>query len=416
MTASAVASEVEAPLTSTSRPESEAYVRELLRQTVRAVQAESSPLTILLQGSFARGEGTVRFDEDGEPMLWRDLDLMLVYRTRERPSVLEAIEADLASLPGVHAEPTTIAGGNVSLAQMPLFAVRRWRDLKTFELAHGSRLLAGRDIRPSMRVRDGRIPLESGERFLLQKAIGLCLVFPHLEDAPLTANYEVSKLYLEIASALALKEGHPSPDFDERLAAMRASADERVAALAERAASVGRYKVEGDMEALRGEDAAALWSTARTDLLSALSILHESRGGDALSLDDPKALWAYYRDLSRRFLPTTFATVTGSRWPPWAGQRALGRFAHRMYTLYYWAALGGRRDIVRGCPLSAVYCGALSLLSDLEPGTPPEHERSAAQDFFALTGQRIEPDASAPWTRQLERMYFRAIGPLYGVG
>lgn len=410
-----LADSLDQSLTSSGDAKAEQFVRELIHSTVEEIYAQSNPMAVYLQGSFARGEGTIQHGGDGKPRLWRDLDVMLIYRTRERNEVLQSIERELESLRGVETVETTVSGGNISLAQMPYLVATRWRDLKTFELAKRGLLLAGADIRERMAVTDGHIPIESAERFMLQKAVGLCLVFPYLNADPFTVNYEVSKLYLEISNAAALHEGAPSVRFEERVDTMRSSSDTSIRDLADRTVRFGRYKLVGDTEALNKEDPAELWSQGREDLRLVLSRIHERIYGERLSLDKHDDLWIYYKGLSKRFLPAMFSTLVGRRWPPSVLQRTIGRFGKNLYSAYSWAALGSKSQILLDCPFSAVYCGALALLSELEPGRPAPQETSTSEEFFQLLGADIELSDSSQWAQDLESLYFDVSKPLYGV-
>lgn len=401
--------------TASGDPVAEGYVQDLVDEVVSTVQARSNPVSILLQGSFARGQGTVRVGDDGEPRLWRDLDLVLVYRLRERPSVLGDIADDLNDdLPGVEEGPTPVEGGEVSLAQMPRPLVTRWRDLKTYELAHDSVLLAGDDIRDAMAVCDGDIPIESGLRFLYQKALGMCLIFPTLEDEAFTANYEISKLYLEITSVLALLAGSPAPSFGDRIEVIRKDPRFGDEPLVGRAEEWARYKVDGEMDSLSDRDPTESWLQAREDLDTVLELCHEHRWGWSPNPRSPDDLVEFYEETAPEFLPRSMASLVSRRWPPSRIGRGLARAAHLAYGTFIWLAGPGDRTVVRRCPLFAVYMAAWFLVNQLEPGKNPTEGVEATKALMDRIGLG-DHALSGDWARSLNEAYFAAANPMYGV-
>lgn len=401
--------------TASGDPAAEAYVQDLLDEAVEVVEDRSSPTSIFLQGSFARGQGTVHVGDDGQPRLWRDLDLVLVYRLRERRGVLGSIADDLnEELPGIEEGSTPVEGGEISLAQLPRPLVTRWRDLKTYELAHNSVLLAGDDIRGSMAVRDGDIPIESGLRFLYQKALGMCLIFPTLEDEAFTANYEISKLYLEMTSVLALLSGDPSSSFEERISTLREDARFGSEPLVDRAAEWGRYKVDGDTEPLSNRDPSKAWIQAREDLDTVLALCHEQRWGWSPNPRDPDEVAEFYHEAAPDFLPRSMASLVSRRWPPSRVQGGLARAAHLAYGTFSWLAGPGDRSVVRRCPLFAVYMAAWFLVNQLEPGKRPNQGVEATEALMERIGLG-DHDLSEDWAHSLNEAYFEAANPIYGV-
>lgn len=402
------------PFTADRDPRAEGFVRDVLDEAVARVEEQSNPVAVLLQGSFARGEGTVRFD-DGQPLLWRDLDLVLAYRTRERPGVLGGIEEAINDRPGIRPGPTPVEGGEISLAQLPASVLRRWRDLKTYELATASRLLSGEDVRPSMAVRDGRIPIESGLRFLYQKAKGLGTVHARLDRDPFVCNYEIAKLYIELARALCLLEDGPRPTHGERTTVLRASEDPRVRGIAERAETWGAYKTEGDVDALRSRDPTESWEQARDDLVTGLAIVDEETIGLDPDLGTVEGALDHYRARVGEFFPRTVATFLGRRWPPSGIRRAAGRLARHGYAGAMWLTGPADRRLLGGCPLLAFYVASALLVANLDPGTPPREALERVDAFAQQVGLRIPALDPERWPEQVDDVYRQLTRPLYGV-
>lgn len=403
------------PLTAEASMEGERFVRRLLDEVATKLLEETSPYALLLQGSFARGDGTVRFDDEGRPQLWRDLDLVLIYRTRESPSTLEEIEHELNDLEGVEPGPTVVEGGEISFAQLPKFLVERWRDLKTYELATASRLLYGEDIRESMAVRDGDIPIESGLRFLYQKAIGLCLVYNRLDEDPFPVNYEIAKLYLELGNVLCLLADAPTNGHHDRVSVLRDGPLDRTGELIDRIEAWGSHKIQGDTESLSDRDSKAAWNQARDDLLSVLTLCHHDGYGRDPDWSSRTSVLRFYRHVSSRFLPTTAATMLGKRWPPSTLQASLAGLLHRGYRLYPWITRKADWRITKGCPLLGVYLTAVVLLTRLEVGSAASPAVDEAHRFLMETGITGSDIRGQGWAKRLNDLYFEMVNPLYGV-
>lgn len=398
-----------------ANPSAERFIHDLIVKAVQKITEVSSPLAIYLQGSFGRGEGTVRFDNKGDPQLWRDLDLVAIYRLRESSTTLSRVKQELNQSPGVNPSKTPVGGSYVSIAQLPRPVVLRWRDLKMYEFAKNSLHLYGKDIRPEMAVRDGRIPLESGERFLLQKCMGLCKSLPYIESDPLLSNYEVSKTYIEISSALALKAGTPSTNFEDRLEVLRSSNNPAMTELVQRIDRWGSYKIRGKFEELEQLPARKSWLQARDDLLQALAILHDLPNNQ-LPYNSDEWLRKYYTNLSKRFLSTTFTSSVSSDWPPSLLPRLFGSVGSYAYRAYGTVQISEERINRLSCPLSAVYVASIIGLASIGS---EEHETAIMnrmRPFLKVAGTDIQSPEPEKWVVDLDKAYQQAANPLYGMG
>lgn len=398
-----------------ANPSAEKFIQNLVAKAIRRLTKISSPIAIYLQGSFGRGEGTVRFDDDGNPQLWRDLDLVAIYRLRESSETLSRVKKELNQSPGVNPSETPVGGSYVSIAQLPRPIVLRWRDLKMYEFATNSLHLYGKDIRSEMAVQDGKIPLESGERFLLQKCMGLCKSLPYIDSAPVISNYEVSKTYIEISSALALKEGTPSTDFEERLEILQSSDNPAVTELVQRIERWGRYKVEGKFEELEQLPSRKSWLQARDDLLRALAILHDLPN-NRLPYSSDEWLQKYYQNLSKRFLATTFTSSVSSDWPPGLLPRLFGSVGSYAYRAYSTVKISEERINTLSCPLSAVYVASIIGLASIGDEEPETAVMNRMRPFLKVAGTNIRSQNPEEWVTDLDEAYQRAANPLYGMG
>lgn len=393
----------------------EEYVRDLTEKSVREITRVSSPVAIYLQGSFGRGEGTVLYDDEGQPRLWRDLDLVVIYPFRESPEILSTIRERLNDSDSLDQGETPVDSSYISIAQLPRPVALRWRDLKMYELATNSLHVYGKDIRPDMAVQDGQIPLESGERFLLQKCMGLCKSYPYVDIDPAISNYEVSKTYIEISSALALKEGQPSADFEERLETLGASGNSAIASLVPRIEEWGAYKTHGEFEPLRELPPEESWNQARDDLLRTLAIFHELQE-DQLYTDSEAWLQAYYSNLTERFLANTFSSAIAPDWPPGKLIASLGKLGSLFYRSYGTLVISNGTPTRLSCPLSAVYVASMAGLLTL--GTEKWYPDGVTwiRTYLNIAGENLESDDPHEWISDLDQAYKRAAKPLYGMG
>lgn len=386
---------------------SETFIRSLLDETVEKIRTRSNPIGIYLQGSFGRGEGTVLTEDLEQPKLWRDLDLTLIYRTRERPSVLSEIENELMQFPGVEGGEKPTEGAEISLIQLPRFLAHRWRDIKMMDLSENSHLLWGEDIRSEMAVRDGQVPIESGERFLLQKAMGLVHVHPDTAGTEFETFYEISKLYIEIAAALSIVLDAPSPNFESNFEEM-SSAGLPFPDLVGRIDEWSKVKLEGDSEPPT-QDVSKAWHQGVKDLFLVLDFLNKKNPRS--SIQPGKKGWGppYRDDLSSRLIPTIVASVVSRQWPsPWHA-RTISKVAASSYYLIsnftQSGALDGKRD-----PLSTVYCSALVSLQQLDAGKT----RITIPPGLRLVGFDASYTLDS-WSGELSDSYRRVANPLYGV-
>lgn len=406
---------IEQRYTPDANPAANKFVQKLVDETVEKIVDATSPIAIYLQGSFGRGEGTVLFDDEGNPRLWRDLDLITVYRFRESSGAIAAVQEEMNQSSGVNPSETPVKGSYVSIAQLPRPVALRWRDLKMYELATNSIHLYGTDIRPDMAVQDGKIPLESGERFLLQKCMGLCKVFPYMNSEPSTVNYEVSKTYIEISSALALKEGNPSADFTERVKILEQSENSVVTKMVPRIERWGEYKRLGEFRELENLPAKESWEQAVDDLFRTFAVLL-NLSEEQLPVSSNQWLHDYYNDLSGRFLSNTFSSAVASDWPPGILSGPLGTFGSLAYKIYGTLILSEERRGLLSCPLSAAYVSSLACLGSLRNESDDIADIERMQSFLNVAGVEMESSEPEEWVVDLDNAYQRASKPLYGMG
>lgn len=173
-----------------------------------------SIISIILTGSFGRGEGSVLIQKDKIFPL-KDYDIILITNKRITPLEIKKIADNAYERLGYNnPKSPTCAGISdfvISILPMTLDNLIYLRDVKAFDIKTGSKILYGKDIRNDIKLTLIDLPLSSGARFLLQKIIGLIALFPskHMDRPPsglekLYLNYECGKTYIEMGTALAL--------------------------------------------------------------------------------------------------------------------------------------------------------------------------------------------------------------------
>lgn len=389
--------------------EAEEYLSKCVMEAREIICSNTNPLSIYLQGSFGRGEGTIYYDGDDGPKIWKDLDMILIYKTRESPEKLSDIKSEINASLGLEKNTSTVEGGYISLAQLPELVVKRWRDLKMFELANNSLHVSGKDIRSDMNANSGGIPLVSGERYLLQKCKGLCKVHEYINDRPVVANYEAAKTYHEIGNSLALKLSNPIADTQERIEFLKNSDFPGLNEIPEKVQKYSRYKLEGDFEGLSEMDSSIVWKEAKEDLLRTLSY-YTNMGNKSGSMT--KNIDTYYERLKRIFLKDMFSSILSKKWPPSPITRFLSRFPDMGYKAYSSLRISsGFNSIV--CSLSAAYVSWLLLLDNLRTGIDRVAEKLSY--YLSLAGVDSDSNSVQGYINDTEMAYNRAARPLYGL-
>ncbi len=184
--------------------------------------------SLVLSGSFGRGEGSVLIHEDGMVEPLRDYDVRIIVKQPVPMEVVEHIRAEFMHQTGLGGTEEHFSGEQgfsltlepLTLAQLASTFVRD-RDLRVFDHLHASRVIYGQDRSTSLRFDAHEIPKVNGLRFLYQKMIGLVGHFSGPEtaaDTTRTLAYECDKTFIEICTALVLLADRYVPSYQDRAA------------------------------------------------------------------------------------------------------------------------------------------------------------------------------------------------------
>jgi hypothetical protein len=182
--------------------------------------------SIILAGSFGRGEGSVRIEKASTPVPLNDYDVYVITDKKVDPRVHlemeERIVRGLGQLIGYDlASDKFIVGVEV----VPRRSLNRLLpDISTYEMKTASQVLYGPDVRGLIRVTSGEIALGSGAITLFHREIALLEnVEPEYlaskdypEDRRLETVRETCKVYTEICTSLSLIGGFYKPSYRAR--------------------------------------------------------------------------------------------------------------------------------------------------------------------------------------------------------
>lgn len=215
----------------TSHPEN--WINDKIHSDVHIICGEilkviepKSITSIILAGSFGRGEGSVLV-KNGNVFPLKDYDIMLITDRCVMPEEIKKISDRSYDILGYDNPKSPTCGGVsefvISILPMKPDSLKYLRDIKAFDIKMGSKVLYGKDIRHDIGLTSEDIPISSGARLLFQKVIGLIALFPykHMEKLPsgdekLYLNYECGKTYIEIGTALTIISGMYTPTYSKR--------------------------------------------------------------------------------------------------------------------------------------------------------------------------------------------------------
>jgi hypothetical protein len=182
--------------------------------------------SIILAGSFGRGEGSVRIDEGGNPVPLNDFDVYVITNKKVDPRIHlemeEQMVKELSQMIGYNlARDNFVVGVEVvprrSLKRLP-------PDISAYEMKAASHVLYGPDLRGLIPITSKDIALGSGAITLFHRTIALLEnVEPEYlarrdypEDRRLETVRETCKVYTEICTSLSLIGGFYKPSYRAR--------------------------------------------------------------------------------------------------------------------------------------------------------------------------------------------------------
>lgn len=237
-------------------------------------------ISIILSGSFGRGEGSVLIKEN-QVIPLKDYDILVVVKNKPNASIQEKIYENIyksLNMKNAYSMPFLFQEFAVTIDY------RRPKDLfydnalNVLELKNSSFVLHGIDLRDKIDVTLNDISLYEGIEYLLRKFIGLtCLfdsnylsgVIPKSARIPLI--YESQKAYVEICTVLCLIGDIYDYSYVGRLSNLRKNyrnifeqLSSEIPDLVDKIHRATEFKLKPDFSAVN--DPIKLWFTVRHDL------------------------------------------------------------------------------------------------------------------------------------------------------
>jgi hypothetical protein len=245
------------------------------------IQVYGSDCTIILAGSFGRGEGSVRKESGKDPVPLNDFDLYVITDEKVDPKIHremeEGILRDLSDLTGSDLVGDKFVAGVEAVGRRSLG--RLLPDISAYEMKTASQVLHGPDVRALIPVTSRDIALASGAITLYHRTIALLEnVEPEYLESKQYPNQkkletvrETCKTYTEICTSLSLLGGFYKPSYRARANEFQRHYSQfpelvkLIPDLPEKVAERTAMKISSDFSSIIDE-APRKWLEARRDL------------------------------------------------------------------------------------------------------------------------------------------------------
>lgn len=258
------------------------------------------PISILLLGSFGRGEGSVLV-RDGRALPMKDYDLLLVFQKSPSQELIKQIENEAYERLN-YSKPANrdflYSEFVIDIDHTTIDKLTRFSHVAVYEIKSNSMLLYGLDVRNDITLGIDDISSTVGLHFLFMKCIGLLSHFSmSLFNDGLHSSkrnqviYECGKTYIEICTALSLLGGFYSPSYHERSISLEekyslafSDLHEQIPDLSNKISYFTKLKLRPNKNIFDTTDVLDLWFQTRDDLLTVLlyylNQLYQKKEGD----------------------------------------------------------------------------------------------------------------------------------------
>lgn len=256
-------------------------IYEKLKVVIDEIKGDIPLISLILVGGFGRGEGSVKIEKDEVTPL-NDFDLYAIAEKKVSEKkinqIARRIEKKLGSK-GYSLEKFSPFDFYIDLRVLTLDQLGAVLPLiKYYEMKHASYVIGGEDVRdiiPDFKTED--IPFSEGVRFLFNRMSHILEWRPlHFGEVPewqrQTLSFAITKVYLEIVTALSLIGGFYAPTYIERLKGFKKDYRRTFPGLAAKFPKLAddvefftNLKLEFDLEAMK--DLESEWFRARTYIL-----------------------------------------------------------------------------------------------------------------------------------------------------
>jgi len=207
-------------------PRVDTFISSQLDIVVRIIE-ENVPgvKSIILWGSFGRGEGSIEVVGNNVTPL-KDYDVLVVVDRMPNIECRRKVSNNISSEFRLRERKNfKFSSFVVDVGYINKTLLKYYLDITLWELKHGSTVLYGDDVRPTIPWNIEDIPLSNGLRFLFEKVTGLIAHFSqeYVIDDKMGKEksrmliYECYKTYVEIASVLCLAMKCYAPYYRKRM-------------------------------------------------------------------------------------------------------------------------------------------------------------------------------------------------------
>lgn len=252
--------------------------------------------SIILGGSFGRGEGSVLINGD-EIVPLKDYDFAIIVKKKPSNDLIHIIKDQ------VYEKLKMKNPEKKNDFHLSSFLIDTWfttenilaliKDIRIYELKEASIVLWGEDIRPKIQLKKEDIPFSSALRFLFEKSTGLIAHFSYkyLQGAHINNSekililYECYKTYVEICTVLCFLMDCYEPSFEKRMNLFIENFEKKIPYLSNKmpylpsmVEKYTKFKLKPTLEFV-DDDPIEIWFKTRNDLLTVLKYCLEKYTG-----------------------------------------------------------------------------------------------------------------------------------------
>ncbi|HLD12047.1 MAG TPA: hypothetical protein VJB87_00460 [Candidatus Nanoarchaeia archaeon] len=251
------------------------------------IAQELQPLSILMFGSFGKGEGTILNKKE----LFNDFDMYIITEEKVPDAELDRVAKKASAAIGMGGGEFIESDGGKNYNRKQYFHVdlralqhkelpRLKKTTRTYEIKYATQLLYGKDYRHLITIKAEELPLSEGWRHFINKSCLLLLAMDNQRrkgkfhnDEKLIANYYSIKTYLGCAEALLLLKKHFSGYYQGRNKLFQKIYGKELPALAEKVNWATNMKC--DFQPRKIKNTVKLWKEARDTLYFTITYLAE---------------------------------------------------------------------------------------------------------------------------------------------
>lgn len=296
-------------------------IQEDMELICKCVLKYINPVSILLIGSFGRGEGSVLI-EDNKIFPLKDYDILIVSNSNLLSSVkLQQVNDELYTALNYSLPKDRIylfSDFVITIEQTVVENLRTFAHIAVYDIKMGSQLLFGRDIRNEIPLSIEDIPSSSELHVLFMKTIGLLgqfsstyLINPPDTHKKIYIMYECGKTYIEIGTALCLFSKKYCPRYLKRSESFVKifnenlfDLEQKIPNLPDKIMYYTKLKLIPDINEYNHMNYITLWFETRNDLRTIINYLFEKKYGMS-DIDLIKSSKIYYHEMKKNYYKET---------------------------------------------------------------------------------------------------------------